>query len=77
MVEAPIFNIMLLAALYFPAPDWVLEPAPEPDSEPEPISDFLLQKPASTWPDKREVARRAVNGEGKRKKPRIFTMRGI
>lgn len=76
MVEAPILNIMLLAALYLPAPDWVLEPVPPPDSEPEPINDFLVQKPASTWPDRREVARRAVNGDGKGKKPRIVKMRG-
>jgi hypothetical protein len=71
MVEAPILNIMLLAALYLPAPDGGVFV-----SVPEPITDFLVQKPASTWPDRREVARRAVNGDGKVKKPRIVKMRG-
>jgi hypothetical protein len=78
MVEAPIFKLRLLVALYLLALNPEAVPDPEVEPESDPISDFLVQKFlfASTWPERREATRRAANGDGKREKPRIVKMRG-
>jgi hypothetical protein len=70
MLDAPIFIIKLLAALY-------LLPEPDSDPGPEPTSDFFVQKVfrASTLQERRRETRRAANEDGKREKDRIVQIR--
>ena len=68
ILDAPIFIIRLLAAMYLLA-----ELVPE--SEPGPSIDFLLQSPASTLPESRKEIGRAASEDGKGEKARISKMR--